>query len=154
MRIEPVAEEDLAELLPLLRAYCDFYGVTPVDEELLAVSRALIADPGREGLQLIAREAGGQAVGFTTLYWSWSTLSARRKGVLNDLYIAPEARGTGLAEELIEASRAACREHRAAKMAWQTAKDNLRAQAVYKRIGAQQEEWLDFSVSTGYEGPS
>ena len=56
--ISVVGEADLEELLPLLRGYCDFYEVAPSDEALLAVSRALIADPEREGLQLIARDAG------------------------------------------------------------------------------------------------
>lgn len=149
--VRHVGEEDLADLLPLMRAYCDFYGVVPSDSELLTLSRALIADPEREGLQLIARDSAGRALGFTTLYWSWSTLSACRKGVLNDLFVVPEARGTGLAEELIEASRARCREHGAAKLGWQTAKDNLRAQRLYERVGAEREEWVDFSLSTRQE---
>ena len=76
--ITRVGEEDLAELLPLLRGYCDFYEVAPSDEALLAVSRALIADPEREGLQLIARRPDGPAVGFATVYWTWQTLNAAR----------------------------------------------------------------------------
>ena len=52
-----VGEDDLADLLPLLRGYCDFYEVAPSDEALLAMCRALIADPEREGVQLIARDA-------------------------------------------------------------------------------------------------
>ena len=147
-------KEDLPDLLPLMRAYCDFYRVAPSDADLLALSRALISDPEHEGLQLIARDGDGRPLGFTTLYWSWSTLSAGREGVLNDLYVAPEARGGGLAESLIEASRTRCREHGAANMTWQTAKDNRRAQAVYQRIGAERSEWLDFSLDAGEPRPS
>ena len=40
-----VEESDLAELLPLMRGYCDFYEVDPADDELLAMSRTLIARP-------------------------------------------------------------------------------------------------------------
>ncbi len=101
--ISRVTGADLAELLALVRAYCDFYEVAPSDDALLAVSHALIADPDREGIQLIARN-GGAAVGFATLYWSWSTLIAARVGIMNDLYVAPTARGTGVADELIRAS--------------------------------------------------
>jgi hypothetical protein len=43
LTIERVTEADLAELLPLMRGYCDFYEVAPSDEALLALSRALIA---------------------------------------------------------------------------------------------------------------
>ena len=37
-------EEDLADLLRLLRAYCRSYGAAPADDDLLALSRALLAD--------------------------------------------------------------------------------------------------------------
>src|SRR5919204_5651878 len=100
MEISRVGTADLDHLLPLMRAYCDFYEVDPPDERLLALSRALIEDPEREGVQLIARDRD-RAVGFATIYWSWATTSAERIGVMNDLYIAPEARGTGTAEALI-----------------------------------------------------
>ncbi|MGZ6641895.1 MAG: N-acetyltransferase family protein [Solirubrobacteraceae bacterium] len=144
--IATVGEDDLAELLPLVRGYCDFYEVAPSDEALLAVSRALIADPEREGMQLIARDETGVAVGFATLYWSWQTLAAARLGVMNDLFVAPGARGRGVAEALIAACRDACRARGARTLAWQTALDNARAQAVYDRVGARRSQWLDYSL--------
>ena len=145
--ITRVGEEDLEELLPLLRGYCDFYEVSPSDEALLAVSRALIADPEREGVQLIARAPDGQAVGFATIYWTWQTLNAARLAVMNDLFIATEARGSGLADRLIAACRERAAEHGAGELAWQTAKDNHRAQAVYDRIGGSRSEWYDYSLA-------
>ena len=144
VRISAVGEEDLADLLPLVRGYADFYGVAPSDADLEALSRALIADPEREGVQFLARAHDGRAVGFATVYWLWSTLSARRVGLMNDLFVAPEARGGGAADALIERCRAACRERGATRLTWQTAKDNGRAQAVYDRIGGTREEWLDY----------
>jgi GNAT superfamily N-acetyltransferase len=144
--ITVVAEADLEELLPLMRGYCDFYEVAPSDDALLAVSRALIADPEREGLQLIGRTPDGAAVGFATLYWTWQTLSAARLGVMNDLFVAAEARGTGLADRLIAACRERCAAHGARELAWQNAKDNERAQKVYDRIGGRRSEWLDYSL--------
>ena len=144
--ITVVAEADLEDLLPLLRGYCDFYEVEPSDEALLALSRALIADPEREGVQLIARAPDGAAVGFATVYWTWQTTRASRLAVMNDLFVAAEARGTGLAERLIAASRERAAEHGARSLAWQTAKDNVRAQTVYERVGARRSEWLDYSL--------
>jgi GNAT superfamily N-acetyltransferase len=148
--ITRVREEDLEELLPLLRAYCDFYEVSPSDEALLALSRALIADPEREGLQLIARSVSDPthpAVGFATVYWTWQTLSAARLAVMNDLFIAPGGRGSGLADRLIAACRERAAEHGATELAWQTAKDNHRAQKVYERVGGHRSEWLDYSLA-------
>jgi GNAT superfamily N-acetyltransferase len=144
--IAPVTEPDLPQLLALMRGYCDFYGVEPRDEELLGLSRALIADPEREGLQLLARDDAGEAVGFATVFWSWSTLTASRIGVMNDLFVLPSARGTGVAEALIAACLERCRERGARSLGWQTARDNHRAQALYDRVGARREEWLDYSL--------
>lgn len=147
MTIGVVAEEDLGDLLPLLRAYCDFYEVQPTDATLLALCRALIADPDREGLQLLARDDAGRAIGFATVFWSWSTLSAARLATMNDLYVDPRARGTGVADALIAACRERARDYGAAALAWQTAKDNLRAQRVYERVGAERSEWIDYGLA-------
>src|SRR3954470_11014249 len=144
--IATVTEADLDELLPLMRAYCDFYEVAPSDDALLAMARKLIADPEREGVQLIARDGDGRTVGFATVFWTWSTLSAARVGVMNDLFVDPAARGGGVADALIEACRQECERRQARWLSWQTAKDNFRAQKVYERVGAKREEWVDYSL--------
>lgn len=148
MRITLVREADLEDLLPLVRGYCDFYGVAPTDDELVALSRALIADPDREGFQLLARDEHDRALAFATVFWSWSTLAAARIAVMNDLFVHPDGRGTGIAEALIEECRLRAGRRGAVSLDWQTAKDNLRAQAVYDRIGARRAEWLDYSLET------
>jgi GNAT superfamily N-acetyltransferase len=145
--ISVVGVADLGDQLPLARAYCDFYGVAPSDEDLLALSRALIADPEREGFQLIARDETGAATGFATVFWLWSTLAACRIGLMNDLFVFPDARGTGTADELIGACAARVGAGGGKKLEWQTAHDNRRAQAVYDRIGGQREDrWVDYSL--------
>ncbi len=154
--IQAVADSDLPDLLPLMRAYCEFYEVAPSDDDLLAMARVLIADPEREGLQLRARDAEGRAVGFATVFWTWSTLSAQRLGIMNDLFVAPDVRGSGVADELIAACAERCRERGATSLAWQTARDNHRAQAVYSRVGGERDDrWLDYSleVSPGATTP-
>jgi GNAT superfamily N-acetyltransferase len=144
--ISLVTTADLDDLAPLMRAYCDFYEVDPPDASLRALSEALIADPACEGVQLIARDQSGQPVGFATVYWSWSTLDACRLAVMNDLFVSEQARGSGLAEALIEACADHARAHDAKRLGWQTAKDNHRAQAVYERVGATRSQWLDYEL--------
>jgi GNAT superfamily N-acetyltransferase len=146
--VATVTEDDLDDLLPLMRGYCDFYRASPSDDQLLALSRSLLADADCEGFQLLARDDAGRPLGFATVYWSWSTLSAARIGVMNDLFVVPEGRGTGVAETLIEECRVRARGRGAVRLTWQTAKDNLRAQAVYERVGGRREEWLDYSLVT------
>lgn len=150
--IEPVTAADLDELLALMRAYCDFYRVAPADERLRALSLALLADPAREGVQLLARDEHARALGFATVFWSWSTTDAARIGVMNDLYVVPDARGQGLAERLIAACVERCATHGATSLHWQTAPENLRAQAVYERVGGVRETWVDYSLAVSQAG--
>ena len=148
MRIDVVTQADMDDLLPLMRAYCDWYEVSPADDALLAMSGALIADPEREGVQFIARDGGGCALGFATVFWSWSTTRASRIGVMNDLWVDPAGRGGGYSEALIGTCVERARRHGAVALEWQTARDNHRAQAVYERLGARREEWIDYSLPT------
>ena len=141
-----VQDTDLPELLTLMRGYCDFYEVAPSDEDLLKMSRALIADPVREGMQLLARDESGRPIGFATIFWTWSTTRAARIGVMNDLFVAPGGRGTGAADALIAACLERCRAHGAAALASKTALDNHRAQAVYDRVGGRRSQWLDYDL--------
>ena len=141
-------EAQVQRLLPLMRGYCDFYRVRPSDAALLSMARALIADPTREGVQLIATD-GDQDVGFATLFWSWETTTAGRVGVMNDLYVVTASRGRGAGSALIRACLERCREHGAVRMIWQTAVDNLAAQAVYDHVGATRETWVDYWLDTG-----
>ena len=68
--------------------------------------------------------------------------------MLNDLFVAPQARGRGVATALIDACRQRCRDHGAVRMIWQTAPDNVRAQSLYEGIGAVRESWIDYWLST------
>ena len=144
-RIERAGVVDLPVLMPMMRAYCDFYEVDPRDDRLVALSRALIDDPS-EGEQLILRDEDGTPLGFATVYWTWQTLDAARIGVLNDLYTVPEARGKGVGRALIEHCRGLCRKRGAAKLVWETAPDNETAQRLYDGIGAESSSWLAYEI--------
>ena len=146
MKVDRVGEQDLAELLPLMRGYCDFYEVDPSDEALLAMSRALIADPEHEGVQFIAREDDGTPIGFATVFWTWSTTIASRIAIMNDLFVAAAVRGRRVGEALIAACRDIAREHGAARLEWQTALDNHSGQALYDRVGGNRSQWFDYHL--------
>ncbi len=137
---------DLDELLALMRAYCDFYETAPSDEALLDLSRALLAGADAEGVQLIARDERSLAIGFATLLWSWDTTEGARVAIMHDLFVAPQARGGGVAEQLIDACVARCRQRGAVRLDWQTAPENVRAQAVYDRVGGVREPWLLYTL--------
>jgi len=144
VEIRPATEEDLGELLPLMRAYCDFYESSPTDEGVTTMARTLITDPS-QGVVFIARQ-GGRAIGFATLDWKWSMLKGARIGYLEDLFIDPTARGGGTADALIQACANRCRELDMPAMEWLTAPDNRRAQKVYNRTGAESDTYVEYDL--------
>jgi GNAT superfamily N-acetyltransferase len=117
--------------------------VRPADADLAALSRALLADPEREGVQLLGL-LGDRPVGFATVFWTWETTSGGRIGVMNDLFVAPDARGHHVGTALIEACADLVREHGGRHLAWVTAPDNARAQRVYDRLPTRKEHWLTY----------
>lgn len=131
-----------------MEAYCEFYEVAPGADALRSLARALREAPdGVDGEQLLARDpATGAPVGFATLYWTWSSTSAQRIGVMNDLFVAPSARGTGLGAALIEACAERCRAYGVTLLEWQTALDNTRAQKTYDRTGATRTTWHTYGL--------
>ncbi len=148
MKIELVQERDLGELLPMMRAYCDFYEVAPAADDLEALARTLIADPTNEGIQLIARDEESRPLGFATVYWTWQTLNAARAAVMNDLFVAPDARGKGVGRALIEECRRHAREHGAAELVWETALDNETAQRLYDSLPTDKSTWFNYALGT------
>jgi GNAT superfamily N-acetyltransferase len=144
VEIRPAREDEIEEMLPLIRAYCDFYETEPQDEGLRTMFRTLINDPS-QGAVFIARDAGS-AVGFASLDWKWSSLKAARIGFLEDLFVDPAARGKGIADALIEACAARCRELGMPALQWETQPDNNRAQQVYNRTGAESELLLEYDL--------
>jgi len=149
VEIDSATESDLPALLPLLRGYCDFYGASPSDDGLTAMARALIAGRDADGMLLVARDGDGVAIGFATVGWKWSSLRAARIAVMEDLFMAPEARGQGAGDALIRACADRAREHGAPVLSWITALDNHRAQAVYERVGASGDAWLEYELELG-----
>lgn len=136
--------EEVEDLLPLMRAYCEFYESSPPDEGLREVMRTLIADPS-QGALFIARD-GEKAVGFAAIDWKWSSLKGARIGYLEDLFVDPDARGNGIADALIGICAERCRELGMPAMLWLTAPDNHRAQRVYDRTGASSETFLEYDL--------
>ena len=145
--VEPAKAEDVDALLPLMRAYCEFYEASPPDDGLVEMARALIATDEPEGMLLVARAAeGGEPVGFAAVGWKWSSLRAARVAILEDLFVHPDARRSGAGRALISSSADRARSHGAPCMLWITAHDNTRAQALYEAVGAEGESWLEYEL--------
>ncbi len=139
--IESVSERNLAELLPLIRAYQAFYNVTDIDDERNRAFFAQFGEGSEKGCQFLYRDTTGTPVAFATVYFTFVSSLPAKVGVMSDLYTAPAHRGSGIGRELIEHCRDHARKHGAARLQWLTAEDNRQAQALYDSIGARKSTW-------------
>lgn len=124
---------DLDTLMPLFDAYRAFYE-QPIDS---ARSRAFLqARLSRdESVVFLARLEDGTAAGFTQLYRMFSSVRIARVWVLNDLFVAPDARRHGVARALLDAAAAFARDDGAIRLELETTPDNAPAQALYRDAG-------------------
>ena len=123
---------DVDTLAPLFDAYRQFYR-QPADLER---ARRFVGERLERSESVVFMAfVDGAAAGFTQLYPSFSSASTARIFVLNDLYVAPEARGHGVGTALLDAAAAYGREQGAVRLALSTEITNTTAQSVYERHG-------------------
>ena len=137
MHIISVTPNEVGLVAPLFDQYRVFYR-QPSDP---ALAQAFIAErvANRESVIFLALR-DGEPVGFTQLYPSFSSVSARRTWILNDLYVAPSCRGQGVGSALLERARAHALETGAKGLGLQTAVGNLNAQRLYEALGYRRSE--------------
>ncbi len=145
--IAPATEADLGDVLPLFAGYQRFYGAEP-DGARNRIFFARFISPSEVGALLQARDAeSGEPLGFATLYWTFSSTRADEQVLMKDLFVVDAARGRGVGRALIDAAAATARERGAERLVWSTAPDNLAAQALYDRTGAERSTWLEYELT-------
>lgn len=119
-------------LVPLFDEYRRFYGQTQDLDGARNFLRERMTN--KESVVFLAVE-GMEGVGFTQLYPSFSSVSMERLWILNDLFVASEARRRGVAAALLEEARKLAVRTRATGLELATATDNLSAQRLYESLG-------------------
>jgi ribosomal protein S18 acetylase RimI-like enzyme len=129
--------DDLPDAARLFAAYRDFYGA-PHDVDAAAdfLAARIVRD---ESIVLLARD-GAETVGFAQVYPSFSSTRLAAVWVLNDLFVAEHARGSGVADDLLATVAGLAADAGAISVELSTAHTNERAQAVYVRHGYQLDE--------------
>jgi ribosomal protein S18 acetylase RimI-like enzyme len=123
---------DLDRLTPLFEAYRGFYRQAPDAER----SRAFLAIRMAQGDSIIlVADEGDRLAGFAQLYRCLSSLALAPMLVLNDLFVAPSARGRGTGAALLEASQSAARAAGVNKLTLSTSRTNDDAQRLYQSAG-------------------
>ena len=87
-------------------------------------------------LAWLAENLDGQAAGYALAFQTYSTFLARRGLFLEDLFVAPQARGQGLGRALFLAVAAFAREQEAGRLEWMVLDWNEPARNFYTSLGA------------------
>ncbi len=123
---------DLPVLAPLFDGYRRFYG-RPTD---VAAAQTFLRERFDHGESVIfLAHAAGAPAGFTQLYPSFSSVSLARVFILNDLFVVPERRRTGVGSQLLRAATEHARALGAVRVSLNTDIQNTSAQAVYEARG-------------------
>jgi GNAT superfamily N-acetyltransferase len=141
--VRPVAAGDREGWDQLYAGYAAFYGV----EQTHAMRDRVwgwLHDPAHE-VQGFVAERDGALVGLAHVRAFARPLSASTGGFLDDLFVAPEARGSGAAQALIGAVAEEGRRRGWSVIRWITARDNARARAVYDRL-ASETPWVTYDL--------
>jgi len=128
----------------LYAGYAAFYKVEQT-AEMRARVWGWLMDPAHEVNGLVAETAAGALVGIAHIRPFARPLSASVGGFLDDLFVDPEARGSGAAQALFAAIRAEGRARGWSVIRWITAEDNYRARSVYDRI-AERTRWVTYDM--------
>jgi ribosomal protein S18 acetylase RimI-like enzyme len=130
--IRKASMADAPAIAPLFDGYRQFYKQSA--DLPLALSFITKRLSHNESVIFIAEDDDKNAVGFTQLYPSFSSISARRIWILNDLFVLPEMRRQRVGHALLDAAKTHAIETGARRLSLSTAHDNP-AQKLYESFG-------------------
>ena len=144
--IEEVNNENIDEVLPLIKKYQEFYGCEYIDDEKnrLFFSQFINSDQG----VLHVYRCEDRAIGFSTIYQGYSSTRAESVAILNDLYVLPDFRGRGYGKQLVNHAVKSARARGYSRLQWLTAQDNAKAQKLYNELGTIRGSWFFYTKET------
>ncbi len=145
--IRPAESADVPVLLQLVRELAEYErepDAVEATEDMLAEA---LFGPAPTASCHVALDTGGDVVGFALWYVTFSTWTGRPGMWLEDLFVRPQARGTGLGKALLQALADVCVDRGWTRFEWWVLDWNEPARGFYRSLGAvAQEEWTTFRV--------
>ena len=132
VEIRPLGADDHAAWLPLWRGYQAFYKAD-IPAEVSSVTWSRLLDSSEPmGAALAWRQ--GRAIGLVHHIRHRSCWTIGDYIYLQDLFVSPEERGSGVGRKLIEYVYGVAREAGCARVHWLTHESNAHAMLLYDRI--------------------
>jgi GNAT superfamily N-acetyltransferase len=130
--IRPLEPDERAAWEPLWQGYLTFYE-SQVTPETTDVLWQRLHDPN-EPMFVLGAFSSGRLIGIVQYLFHRSCWTIGDYCYLQDLFVSPEARGTGAGRALIKAVERAARAHGASRVHWLTKEDNHTARALYDKL--------------------
>ena len=148
MKIRKAVEQDIAELLPLMRQLAEFekYGNEfVITEEILREEGFRRSPPD---FRCLVAEEEGQLIGMLVYYFVAFTYRAKPDLIIKELYVAERYRSQGVGELLMKAVAAEAARSNCGKIKWWVGKWNMRSIQFYARLGGKiDDDWHEFQMS-------
>jgi len=146
--VRPVTADDVDVVVGLVRELADYE--KSLDEARMTPAQlreALFGDsPALFGH--VAEDVDGTVVGFALWFLNFSTWRGTHGVYLEDLYVSPAHRGTGLGRELLRTLAAVCVERGYARLEWSVLDWNTPSIEFYRAAGARpQDGWSVFRLT-------
>jgi len=145
--IRKACRDDAEALLSLIKALAEYEKLEPPDEE---AQQRLIRDAfsPTPPFEVYLAEVDGKPVGYAFLLKTYSTFLARPTLYIEDIFVLPDYRGSGVGHALFRKCAELARERGCGRMEWVTLEWNTTAQNFFKRYGAQHlKEWYFFRLT-------
>ena len=132
--IRKATAADVEALVPLLADLFSIEADFRPDVERQRRGLALLLAAPAQSLVLVA-ERGGEVAGMVTVQLVVSTAEGALSGLLEDMVVAPAARGRGIGRRLLEAAESWTRERGATRLQLLADRENGPALRFYERMG-------------------
>ncbi len=133
IQIKQAQQKDLADIAYLFDAYRVFY--KQASDYDLALEFITERFDNKESVIFYAINEQGDYLGFTQLFPNFSSVSAQRSWILNDLFVSPNLRSSGIGTLLLNKAKEHAIQTRTKGIGLETSEDNVRAQALYESLG-------------------
>jgi GNAT superfamily N-acetyltransferase len=134
MEVRPPTLDDEADWRRLWTEYLDFYNTT-VPEEVYAETWKRLHTEGEFEPRCLLAVTHTKPMGLVHFLYHRSAWTVANSCYLQDLYVDPERRGTGLGRVLIEAVKRIAGEKGVTNVHWLTHESNATARQLYDRVG-------------------
>ena len=144
--IRPATPDDLPLIAQLIRDLAEYEKLAhEVRFDDAALAKKLFGE--RPYAEVVIGEIDGMAMGFALFFHNFSTFEGRPGIYLEDLFVRPEARGSGLGKALLSHLAMLAVERDCARLEWSVLDWNAPAIGFYRALGAKaMDEWTVMRV--------